>query len=277
MSQAASGMSPGTFTTPSRPLRWLITGCSSGLGLALARHVLTRGHQLVATSRCPESTPALVAEVERAGGRWARLDVTDPDCGAVLQTLEDEEGLEVDVLVSCAAASVHSVAEAFTEEEVRAQTELLYFGPFRLVRAAVPRMRARRFGVVVHVLAKEVAAFNVRTLTVHLGSLNTNMPEAAKAGSRRLPGDYEGSVAEGTVGVMRDGRMVPRGDKDKAARRIFEVAMGEGAGKGHEGEFFLPLGEEMPARIRLVRDRLDHCLEVYGDVCTSIGLDAGDE
>ncbi|OAA81709.1 NAD(P)-binding domain protein [Akanthomyces lecanii RCEF 1005] len=307
MSQVASGMSPGTFTTPSRPLRWLITGCSSGLGLALARYAQSQGHYVIATSRNPSKTPELAAEIERDGkkhGRWVQLDVTDPDSGAVIKMLEEEDGLPIDVLVSNAAASVHTVVEAFTEDEVQKQMEVLYLGPFRLIRAAVPYMRRRRFGIVVNistgaalegresmgtyasgkaatdeleamikVLAKEVAEFNIRTLTVHLGSFNTNMPTAAASGSAPLPGDYKDSIADQTINVMQDGPFVPRGDKDKAVRQIFDVALGRGAGKGHEGEFFLPLGEEMPARIKLVRDRLDHCLAVYGDVCTSVGLD----
>ncbi|OAQ98818.1 hypothetical protein LLEC1_01930 [Akanthomyces lecanii] len=304
MSQAGSGMSPGTFTTPSRPLRWLITGCSSGLGLALARYAQAQGHHVIATSRSPSKTPELVAEMERderKHGRWVQLDVTDPDSGAVIRMLEEEAGLPIDVLVSNAGASVHSVVEAFTEDEVRRQMEVLYLGPFRLIRAAVPHMRRRRFGIVVNistgaalegresmgtyasgkaatdalikVLAKEVAEFNIRTLTVHLGSFNTSMPTAAASGGTPLPEDYKNSIADKTINAMQNGPFVPRGDKDKAVHQIFDVAMGQGAGIGHEGEFFLPLGEEMPARIKLVRDRLDHCLAVYGDVCTSVGLD----
>lgn len=125
----------------------------------------------------------------------------------------------------------------------------------------------------VKVLAKEVAEFNIRTLTVHLGSFDTNMATAAAVGESPLPGDYKGSVSEKTLQVFQNDQFVPRGDKDKAVRQIFEVSMGRGAGRGHEGEFFLPLGEEMPGRIKLVRDRLDHCLDVYGDVCMTVGLD----
>lgn len=150
MSQA-SGMSPGTFTTPSRPLRWLITGCSSGLGLALARHAQASGHHVVATSRNPSKTPDLVAEITRNGGRWLALDVTDPDSGAVVRRLEEDDGAPIDVFVSNAASSVHHAAEAFTEDEVRRQMEVLFLGPFRLVRAVVPYMRQRRFGIVVNI------------------------------------------------------------------------------------------------------------------------------
>ena len=60
-------------------LVWLITGCSSGLGLSLARAVLGAGHKVIATSRKPEKTPDAVAEIEKTdSGKWVQLDVTDP-------------------------------------------------------------------------------------------------------------------------------------------------------------------------------------------------------
>ncbi|KAL8314283.1 hypothetical protein RB593_008085 [Gaeumannomyces tritici] len=57
-----SAVPKAKFTTPVRPLTFLITSCSSGLGLCLARAV--QG----ATSRKPGRTPDLVAKVERRGG-----------------------------------------------------------------------------------------------------------------------------------------------------------------------------------------------------------------
>lgn len=150
---------PGwTFTRPDRPLVWLITGCSSGLGLALARHARAAGHTVIATSRDPPRTPDLVREFttttnpSNGGSRWLRLDVDDPDAPArVLAELDDADGTAVDVLVNNAGWSVHQTAEAFAEEEVRAQLETVFFGPYRLARAVLPGMRARRFGVVVNV------------------------------------------------------------------------------------------------------------------------------
>ncbi|KJZ72516.1 hypothetical protein HIM_08040 [Hirsutella minnesotensis 3608] len=304
MADIPNQMSPGQFTTPKRPLTWLITGCSSGLGLAIARLVQEQGHFVVASSRDPSKTPALVAEIEgdnKSTGLWIQLDVTDLNSGDVVERLESERGIQIDVLVSNAGASIHSVVESFTEDEARRQMDILYFGPFRLIRAAVPRMRRRGFGIVVNistgaalegresmgtyasgkaaadalvkVLAKEVAAFNIRTLTVHLGTFNTNMPKAAIAGANAIPACYQDSIAAKTIQVMSEGVLAARGDANKAAMQIVDVAMGQGAGAGHEGEFFLPLGEEMPARIKLVRDRLDHCLQVYGAVCTDVKLD----
>ena len=134
---------------PNRPLTWLITGCSSGFGLSLARLVQLHGHTLIATSRNPSRTPDLVSEITKAGGRWLTLDVDDPASVSVIEDLENR-GTHVDVLVNNAGFSKHTCVEAFTEEEVRAQMESMYFGPCRLIRAVVPRMRERRFGVVVN-------------------------------------------------------------------------------------------------------------------------------
>lgn len=143
-----------TFTLPSRPLTWLITGCSSGLGLALARQVQAAGHTVIATSRTPSRTPELVAEITQhptAPGKWLTLDLDAPDCGAIIADLAETHGVAVDVLVNNAGWSIHAPVEHFTEEEVRAQFETVFFGPYRLTRAAVAGMRKRRFGVVVNV------------------------------------------------------------------------------------------------------------------------------
>lgn len=124
---------------------WLITGCSSGFGLSLTRQVQSNGHTVIATSRNPSRTPELVAEVEAKGGKWLQLDVDDRNCGHVL-----EEVGPVDILVNNAGGSIHGCVEQLTENEIRQQMETLYFGPCRLIRASVPYMRKRRFGIVVN-------------------------------------------------------------------------------------------------------------------------------
>ena len=137
------------FSLPKRPLTWLITGCSSGFGLTIARAVQSHGHVVIATSRNPSRSPDLVAEVESKGGKWLKLDVDDPNCAQAIEDLE-ASGQQVDVLVNNAGSSIHACVEQFTEEDVRRQMESLYFGPFRLIRTAVPHMRKRRFGIVVN-------------------------------------------------------------------------------------------------------------------------------
>ncbi|KAK4160471.1 hypothetical protein QBC43DRAFT_325320 [Cladorrhinum sp. PSN259] len=148
-------------TEKSPRLTFLVTGCSSGLGLLLSRRILSQGHNLVATSRNPSKTPALVSEIESfqggGRGRWFPLDVTDPTAGPdLISTLEKEEGggttaTQIDVLINNAGFSIHAPVETFTDEELREMMDTHYFGPARLIRAVLPHMRRRRKGVIVNI------------------------------------------------------------------------------------------------------------------------------
>ncbi|KAI1142512.1 putative short-chain oxidoreductase [Hypoxylon sp. FL0543] len=290
-----------TFTKPNRPLTWLITGASSGFGESLARLVLASGHNLIATSRNPSSTPDFVAEVNsRKGSKWLKLDVNDRESDKLIESLESS-GYEIDVLVNNAGYSIYGPMETLTEEEVRAMMETLYFGPVRLIRAVLPYMRKRRYGVIVNissgaalegrdsmgayagakagldgmtkVLAKEVAPFGIRTLTVTAGTFNTNMGNKPVIGEVPLPDDYKGSVAEQMMQILSSGKFPANSDKDKGMKALYEVVVGEGVGKGHEAERLLPLGPDMILRVNTVRDYLGHALEVFGEVANSVALD----
>ncbi|KAK0628776.1 hypothetical protein B0T17DRAFT_523673 [Bombardia bombarda] len=288
------------FTTPNRPLTWLITGSSSGFGLSLARLVQQNGHKLIATSRNPSRTPDLVKEVESKGGKWVALNVDDKDAAKVIEELE-AGGEHIDILVNNAGFAIYAPFECFTEDEVRAQMETLYFGPARLIRAALPHMRKRRFGVIVNmssgaalegresmstygagkaamdglsrVLLKEVAAFNIRVLTVLLGTFNTNMGNVPVMGKNPVPEDYKDSATDQIMQYMNGGKFDPDGDKDKAMKAVFEVVTGTGIGKGLEAEKFLPLGRDLSARIQLIQDYLSHTVEVLGDVANNVYLE----
>lgn len=134
----------------SSPVTWFITGAASGFGLQLTRLALSNGHKVIATSRNPSRNPDLVAEVESHGGKWLPLDVDDANSGSVIEKLE-AEGTAIDVLVNNAGWSLHGPAESITDDEARRQMETMYFGPYRLLRAVVPRMRTRRRGLILNI------------------------------------------------------------------------------------------------------------------------------
>lgn len=119
-------------------------------------------------------------------------------------------------------------------------------------------------------MAKEVAAFNIRTLTCLLGAFDTSMGTKTSGGKEPIAEDYKGSVADKTLQYMHGGKFEADGDSIKAAKAIYGVAMGEGVGAGKVGEMFLPLGRDMEARVKLVRDRLDHCWEVLGEIAMNV-------
>ena len=112
---------------------WLITGCSSGFGLGIAKAVLRRGDQAVVTAR---NTAALDALVRTCPERVLplRLDLNDPvRMKQVVQTTCRRFGT-IDVLVNNAG---HGYRAAVEESEPQAVAELFetnFFGPMELIR-----------------------------------------------------------------------------------------------------------------------------------------------
>ncbi|KAI3536461.1 retinol dehydrogenase 8 [Colletotrichum abscissum] len=291
------------LVVPDRPLTWFITGCSSGFGLALTRLAQKQGHTVIATSRNPQKTPDLVREVQDGGGRWLPLDVDDLNSGDLITDLE-KAGTLIDVLVNNAGWSIHGPAEGFTEEETRAQMDTVFFGPYRLMRAVAPLMRERGSGVIVNissgaglegresmgvyaaakaamdgvskVLAKEMAPFGVRVLTVALGSFDTNMGPTVRLASKPTPSDYDGSALDAVFKVMAASAtegFPADGDHVKAAKVIYEVITGTGVGEGKEGERMLPLGRDMAKRVDDVVGGWQRTMGVFGDVCNNVYLE----
>ena len=152
----------------SKKLTWLITGCSSGFGLSLTRAAQAGGHTVIATSRKPSKTPELVAEVEGNGGKWIQLDVDSPQSGDTIAELE-KDGSKIDVLVNNAGFSIYAPIETMTDEEMRAQMETMYFAPLRLIRAALPYMRQRRYGVIVN-MSSGASLDGIPTMGVYGGA-----------------------------------------------------------------------------------------------------------
>ncbi|KAI1645273.1 putative short-chain oxidoreductase [Daldinia loculata] len=283
-----------------RKSTWLITGCSSGFGLALAQLAQANGHNVIATSRNPSRTPKLVEEFTKKGGEWIRLDQDEQDCGHVIEDIE-ARGLAIDVLVNSAGIGMTGPAECFTEEEVHQVMETNFFGPYRLMRAAAPHMRKRRSGMIVNfssgsgmeavqslgvygaskaaldgitkTLHKEMQDFNVRVLLLYLGAFDTPMVTKTGAVCKSIDPDYKGTTTEKFFTALSTGNFAVPGDHVKATQAIYDVVMGKGIGEGHEKEMILPLGRDMAARINESRDRLDHMVEVFGEICNNVNVD----
>lgn len=74
-----------------------------------------------------------------------------PTAASEMVSKLESAGHKIDVLVNNAGYAILGAVEQFSDEELRAQMETVYFGPSRLIKAVVPGMRERRFGVVVNV------------------------------------------------------------------------------------------------------------------------------
>ncbi|WP_214401625.1 oxidoreductase [Pseudonocardia lacus] len=129
---------------------WLITGCSTGLGRALAEAVLAAGHRAAVTARDAGAVRDLVeAHPESALG--LALDVTDPDQvdDAVRRTRERFGG--VDVLVNNAGYGYRAAVEEADDTDVQRLFATNFHGAVAMIKAVLPDMRARRAGTIVNI------------------------------------------------------------------------------------------------------------------------------
>jgi NAD(P)-dependent dehydrogenase (short-subunit alcohol dehydrogenase family) len=129
---------------------WFITGCSTGLGRALAQRVIGRGWRAVITSRDARQVADLVA-VSDGRAIAVSLDITMADQieAAVAEALAAFG--RIDVLVNNAGYGYQATAEEGIEAEIRAQFDANVFGLFALTRAVLPGMRARRSGTILNI------------------------------------------------------------------------------------------------------------------------------
>lgn len=121
----------------------MITGCSSGFGLEIARHFLDRDWQVVATMRTPRTD--LLPPSERL--RIVALDVTDADS---IRAAVGAAG-PLDALVNNAGVGVIHPLEAVSMDTARAVLETNTLGTIAMTQAVLPAMRARGAGVIVNV------------------------------------------------------------------------------------------------------------------------------
>ncbi|MGA5823093.1 SDR family NAD(P)-dependent oxidoreductase [Kitasatospora sp. NPDC094028] len=130
----------------------LITGTSSGIGLAAAVAAAQAGWTVVATMRDTAKGGALLKAAAEQGVadrvRVKRLDVSEPDSiAACLDEVITEHG-RLDALVNNAGAARVGTVEQLSLDEVRATMEVNFFGVVAATRAAMPHLRASRGRVI---------------------------------------------------------------------------------------------------------------------------------
>ncbi|MCB1489018.1 MAG: SDR family oxidoreductase [Bauldia sp.] len=128
----------------------LITGCSSGYGLATARHFHTRGWTVIATMREPARSQ--LPQSDRI--RVLALDVTSPESIAAAI----EAAGPIDVLVNNAGIGAAGAFEATPMADVRKVFETNTFGTMAMTQAVIPQMRERRSGAIVNITSSATLA-----------------------------------------------------------------------------------------------------------------------
>jgi short-subunit dehydrogenase len=130
------------------PRTALVTGATSGIGLATARLLVERGHTVVGTSRNPDTIPA---EDKIDGVSYRALDLVDVESvGGFLASLESE-GIRVDILVNNAGESQSGPLEEIPLDALQRIMNLNVLGPVHLTQGLLPGMRERGYGRVVMV------------------------------------------------------------------------------------------------------------------------------
>ena len=131
----------------------LITGTSTGIGLATALHFARQGHDVWAGVRNPAAATDLRAAIdkERLPVRIVGLDVDDE--GSVQRGVGEvlDKSGRIDVLVNNAGIGGGGPIEDVPVDWVKTLFETNYFGVLRATRAVLPGMRERRAGAIVNV------------------------------------------------------------------------------------------------------------------------------
>ena len=126
---------------------WFITGCSTGFGRELAKHVIERGYPTVVTARNPDDVKDLAAKGEAL---VLKLDVTNrTQSDEAIKAAEENYG-HIDVLVNNAGIGYFAAVEESEEEQVRRMFDINVFGVGRMIHAALPGMRKRHKGFIVN-------------------------------------------------------------------------------------------------------------------------------
>ena len=256
---------------------WFITGISSGLGKALAEAVLARGETVIGTTR--GEAPDVVA----GSGALHVLPLEITDAGAVEAAVERAFGLagQLDVIVNNAGYGLLGAIEEATDAEVERLFSVNVFGPFRLIRAALPRLRAQGSGHIVNVtsiagrapmassglyaaaksameglsqsLSQELAPMGIKVTAVAPGGFRTNFLSAHSI--RRSDSAVDGAYAD-TVGKAIAhldaiaGRQI--GDPARGAAAIIAAV------EAREPPLHLLLGSDA---LRRTREKLDAVIE----------------
>ncbi len=145
----------------------IVTGGNKGLGAASARQLAAEGARLLLTARDQSD---LAAEAERLRGAGAdavetiAADLTRPEDAARVAAAAQVSFGRIDILVNCAGASQGGVFWDIPDEVWEDSLALKFMGTVRMIRAALPAMRAQKYGRIVTVVGNTGRQPNPRML-----------------------------------------------------------------------------------------------------------------
>ena len=137
---------------PARRRAVVLTGASSGIGLATAQELAARGHALVLAARRAETLQALARALDPSGSRVIAVptDVTDDASRRALIATAHEHFGRLDVLINNAGVTVEKGWWWDDPDPLRVLRVNLE-APIELTRLVLPEMRARGSGHIVNI------------------------------------------------------------------------------------------------------------------------------
>jgi NAD(P)-dependent dehydrogenase (short-subunit alcohol dehydrogenase family) len=230
-----------------------ITGCSSGIGLALAREFKRRGYVVFATAMTVKEVDFLKKEGMEIGACDVRSSASIKTCvKTALKKL-----VRIDVLVNNAGIGVIGPAAELTTDDMRRQFETNFFGACALAGEVLPDMMDRRSGIIINMgsvsgvlatpfagaycaskaalhawsdsLRVELRPFNVRVITVQPGAVRTNwgITAAKELGRFYRKSSHYAPMAEAIEARAKTHLENPTGVKEVAAAIVDAVRTGK--------------------------------------------------
>jgi Short-chain alcohol dehydrogenase of unknown specificity len=130
----------------------LITGASSGLGKSIAMNLHGKEYLVIGAMRdCQGKNAGIASEMTGIGIDVVDIDVTDD--GSVASGVENAMRLHgrIDVLINCAGIMPTGITEAFDTAQFEQVLQTNLIGPFRMMKAVLPHMRAAASGLLINV------------------------------------------------------------------------------------------------------------------------------
>jgi NAD(P)-dependent dehydrogenase (short-subunit alcohol dehydrogenase family) len=202
---------------------WFITGCSTGLGRALAAAVLDRGHNAVVTARDVTRVRDLTDAYPDTALAFS-LDVADAAQAAGAVRAGEERFGSIDMLVNNAGYGYRAAVEEGGDADVQQLFATNFFGAVALIKAVLPGMRARRSGAIVNIssigatrtpegsgyyaaakaalegmsgsLRKELAPLGISVTAVEPGAFRTDFAGRSLAQSGTVIDDYASTAGK---------------------------------------------------------------------------------
>jgi NAD(P)-dependent dehydrogenase (short-subunit alcohol dehydrogenase family) len=254
---------------------WFITGISRGLGLALAKAALAQGDTVIGTVR--SGTP----DLKSAPGKLHVMTVDVADGAAAEAAVHQAfaKAGKIDVIVNNAGYGLLGATEKATDTELNQIFAVDVFAPFRIIRTALPYLRAQGSGHIVNItsiagrapaagyslyaavkfalegisvsLSQELAPFGIKVTAVAPGAFRTDFLSAHSIRKSDADDAYAENIGRVTAAFdANDGKQL--GDPDRGARAILAAVHAD------TPPLHLLLGSDA---LRRAREKLDAVIE----------------